>query len=205
MSGPLIKVPPVIVISAFPGTGKTYCAENFHKIMDYRPPIAFIDFDSSAFSGPNFPNNYLDAIQKITEQPNKVTTVLFTSSHKEVRDGLSKRNMIFIFAYPSKQLKSEYLRRYKERGSSDTFINKIDYLWDTWLDEINLEIFSAKSTFGGKKSFLEFGRPALWYVPFRMDDADYYLNDIIPQILRDPTESKFTYKSTYNGDGALDF
>ena len=83
------------IISAFPGTGKTY----YHKMN----PETTLDSDSSNFSwleapagglvrNPEFPNNY---IQHIKENIGKYE-IIFVSSHEEVRKALIE-NCIFFY------------------------------------------------------------------------------------------------------------
>jgi len=119
-----------MIISAFPGTGKTsYC----NLYSDYIPDIFASDSDSSKFDKANFPQNYIEHIkEKISEGYARI----FISSHKEVRDALVENGLEFILVYPKKELKEEYLKRYKERGSTDNFINLISNNWDLWLDEL---------------------------------------------------------------------
>lgn len=115
-----------LIISAFPGTGKSYFCEHAKDLV-------CLDSDSSKFNKDEFPKNY---IQYIKEKYRKVN-IIFVSTHKEVRDALIKEKMKPIFVYPHRSLKDEYLRRYKERGNSEKFIELLDKNWDTWIDEMD--------------------------------------------------------------------
>ena len=119
-----------MLVAGFPGTGKSsYC----YRDADYMPQGFATDSDSSKFDKANFPQNYIEHIKgKISEGYARI----FISSHKEVRDALVENGLEFTLVYPKKELKEEYLKRYKERGSPDGFIKLISDNWDLWLDEL---------------------------------------------------------------------
>ncbi|QIN99774.1 hypothetical protein vaffelhjerte_154 [Salmonella phage vaffelhjerte] len=108
------------VISAFPGCGKTYFTKCFPRVLDS---------DSSKFQKDNFPANYIEHISQAIEEGK----LILVSSHKEVRDALHAAGIDFILLYPERELKEEYLARYKERGSPDSFISLLDSKWDEWI------------------------------------------------------------------------
>lgn len=131
------------IISAFPGTGKTY----YHK----NHPETTLDSDSSQFSwwyddkgnkvldedgnqirNPYFPSNY---IKHIISNIGKYEYI-FVSSHKEVRDALVANCLLFYLVYPDYDDKKIYIERYKQRGSSDDFINLVTSNWEDWIDEL---------------------------------------------------------------------
>jgi hypothetical protein len=118
-----------MLVSAFPGTGKSYYC---YGDADYIPQGFCTDSDSSKFDKSNFPQNYIEHIkQKINEEYARI----FISSHKDVRDALVLNNLPFVLVYPSKELKDEYIQRYKDRGNADGFIQLINSNWDNWLDD----------------------------------------------------------------------
>jgi hypothetical protein len=128
------------VISAFPGTGKTYLHQN-------NTSITILDSDSSMFSwsgagvrDPNFPSNYIDYIK---QRIGKIDIIL-VSSHKVVRDELKKYGILYTLVYPDKSLKDEYLKRYRDRGNDEGFINMIDKNWDNFIDELDNETYPQK-------------------------------------------------------------
>jgi hypothetical protein len=117
-----------IVVSGFPGVGKSYYV-NQGEGSDYMPQRFAIDSDSSTFDKSNFPRNY---IEHIKGNIGKVK-IIFVSSHKEVRDALVEAKIDFTLAYPYVNLKDEYIERYKQRGSDDGFINFISDNWDKFI------------------------------------------------------------------------
>jgi len=115
------------IISAFPGTGKTYVYDMFKDTDKY----SILDSDSSTFSKKgNWPNEY---INHIVSNIGKVD-IIFISSHEEVRKMLEITGIKFNLIYPKKTLKKTYLRRYKKRKSPEAFIDYVDVFWDSWIE-----------------------------------------------------------------------
>jgi hypothetical protein len=132
-----------LVISAFPGTGKSYCYTNEKHLFN-----GILDSDSSEFKwlkdnqgnktnqvNPEFPNNY---IQHIKDNIGKVE-IIFVSSHKEIREALKLAGIEYILVYPNTYQKKEYLKRYKERGSNKAFIDRVESNWEDWIDQCRSE------------------------------------------------------------------
>lgn len=120
------------LICGFPGVGKTHLC----KINGWN------DSDSSKFSWripykddrkhPNWPRNYIEYLSKQTK-----TTLI--STHKVVRDALYVMDMPFSVCYPTRDCKEEYMKRYRDRGSPDAFIEFCYTCWDAWLTELERE------------------------------------------------------------------
>ena len=114
-----------IVISAFPGVGKTY----FYNYMNSMPTETFIvwsgrDSDSSKFPKEGFPQNYVKAIKR--DLRNGIQFTQLVSSHKEVRDAMACAGIDYYLVFPENHLKQVYLERYKRRGSPQAFIDLLD-------------------------------------------------------------------------------
>jgi len=122
-----------LLISAFPGCGKSYLFKNNGNLN-------VLDSDSSTFDKKNFPENY---IKHIKDNIGKVD-IICISSHKEVRDALVENKLDFILAYPDKSIKDEYLNRYKDRGSDDNFIKLLENNWDNWVNELDEQKYCTK-------------------------------------------------------------
>ena len=114
------------VICGFPGVGKSTL---FKELKDSKYKV--LDSDSSTFDKKDFPANYIAHIKEKTKEG----YTILASSHKEVRDALINEEMMFTLVYPDKSLKDEYLARYKERGSPQSFIDLLDENWDTWIGQ----------------------------------------------------------------------
>lgn len=131
------------IIAGFPGVGKT----NFYS--DTRHCIAY-DSDSTSYSwitdedgnkvrNPEFPQNYIEHIKHILD----VADYIFVSTHDVVRQALQEEGLRYILVYPDRSEKEKYLRRYKQRGSSDEFIRLMDKNWDTFLDQLEAETYPS--------------------------------------------------------------
>lgn len=122
----------MMIISGFPGIGKTY----------YYNTVAnkVADSDSSKFSWlkegirhPEFPQNYIDHIKMLLIGR---YDFIFVSSHKVVRDALVSNGLEFTLAFPESHLKDEYLQRFELRGNEESFIRMIDDSWDLFMSEL---------------------------------------------------------------------
>ena len=118
------------IISAFPGTGKTY----LHNLSI----LSILDSDSSKFSwiaegvrNPNFPNEYIRYIRSRSD-----VEMILVSTHKEVREALAKENIHYGLVFPERNLKDEYLNRFMQRGDSEKFIELINHNWDSWITDL---------------------------------------------------------------------
>jgi len=113
------------IISAFPGTGKTYYFESHGRKMS-------LDSDSSKFDKAYFPGNYIQHIKDYIG----FLDIIFVSSHKEVRDALYEAGLHYILVYPHSSLAEEYRQRYIDRYSSQNFVDMIKQNWDDWHNEL---------------------------------------------------------------------
>lgn len=129
MKHPYPQIGISMLVSAFPGTGKShYCNQSG---LDNYPGWA-TDSDSSMFDKARFPDNYIEHIKRHIGKCCRI----FISSHKEVREALVANGLPFTLVYPHVSLKQEYLERYKQRGSSQAFIDLIYNNWEAWLTEL---------------------------------------------------------------------
>ena len=136
------------IVSAFPGTGKTFYHQNNSKTS--------LDSDSIDYSwlcnddgtrtnvrNPAFPQNYIDHIK---ENIGKYEHI-FVSSHKEVREALLNNCLFFYLVYPSKSEKSFYMKKYEDRGSNPAFIKLIGDNWDARLNEVDESASNEESIY----------------------------------------------------------
>lgn len=121
-----------MIISAYPGVGKSYAVERLSKEL---PDMKFLDSDSSFFSwiydnkgnktnrrNPRFPENYIDYIKSHIQDAD----IIFVSSHFEVRECLTDENIDYIVAVPSLSVESLRVLRsgMEKRGSSFEFVTE---------------------------------------------------------------------------------
>lgn len=136
------------VISAFPACGKSYFY-NIQKDLG----LKVLDSDSSEFSwikdesgnntkerNPDFPSNYIEHIKNNLGS----VDIIFVSSHDIVRNALKESNINYYLAYPQKELKQEWVERFKSRGNNEGFIQFISSNWDSFIDDIENEAFPIK-------------------------------------------------------------
>lgn len=123
-----------LVISAFPGTGKT--------VLTQYKGLNILDSDSSKFDKAGFPDNYIKHIKEKADTYDSdipalkpFVDILCVSSHKVVRDAMKADRIHYTLVYPYLESKEEYLDRYRKRGSSEAFITLLDSNWKTWLSE----------------------------------------------------------------------
>lgn len=139
-----------LLISAFPGTGKSTIHKNAeehglikcHIAVDKEtgevtrdiprtPGVRVFDSDSSLFPKDNFPANYIAAIKETIELCPHV--VILISSHEEVRDALKAAGLEYDLVYPNQSLKDEYVQRYVQRGSPEGFVRLMDDRWEQFI------------------------------------------------------------------------
>jgi hypothetical protein len=121
-----------IIVSAFPGCGKSYCTQ-------YGKNLIIHDSDSSKFhfldekgeSNPDWPNNYIQHIIRLKSRG--YYDVIFVSSHADIRRVLKDNGLRYLLVYPERNCKDEYLQRYRHRGSSLSFVERLEANWQDWL------------------------------------------------------------------------
>jgi hypothetical protein len=126
-----------LVISAFPGAGKSWLAQNPGNLR-------ITDSDSSGFSWtnqaenirhPEWPQNYM---RHILEQI-RISDIVFVSTHKDVRDAMLKAMIPFILVYPSLDMKQEYIQRYIDRGNASAFVALLEQNYELWIAELEAQ------------------------------------------------------------------
>lgn len=123
------------MVAAMPGVGKTYL---FNR-PEYKG-LKMTDSDSSKFSwdkngerSKEFPENYIKHIKSCIQEG---YDLILVSSHKIVRDAMLEEGIDFNLVYPSKDQKDEYIKRFIERGSPESFVKLVGDNWNSWIDEI---------------------------------------------------------------------
>lgn len=127
---PVNRNTPQVVISAFPGTGKSFIFKNQERLsLDGK--VVF-DSDSSTFDKQHFPANYIAHIKSLlADNPH---CLIMVSSHAAVRQAMREAGIDYILVYPDVVLKPAYLDRYNERGSPRAFCNMMDEKWEDFIE-----------------------------------------------------------------------
>lgn len=115
-----------IIVSAFPGCGKTT------MFNELNGKIKIMVSDSSKFDKTNFPRNYIEHIKENIDN----VDIMFISSHEDVRNALENEDIDFDLFYPSIDRKLEFLENYVKRRSNREFIMKVDANWKEWIEGI---------------------------------------------------------------------
>ena len=134
-----------LIVSAFPGSGKTYMFENQkntkyvfnNEIHEFK----FKDSDSSKYAkDEGWEKRYIDDILKLRFDYD----FIFISQHNKVLEELDRRNIPFAQVIPEagysdtkEDVKKEWMKRFYTRDNShikdfDKFIDLIDTNWDKW-------------------------------------------------------------------------
>jgi hypothetical protein len=118
-----------ILVSAFPGIGKSYATDVLRKAGHN-----VSDSDSSLFPKTSFPQSYLAHIKTLIEQGN--IDYLFISSHKDVREGLEEMGLKYYLMYPDpkQDLKEEFMERYIQRGSPPAFLELMSKQFEIFVE-----------------------------------------------------------------------
>ncbi|MBW2998391.1 ATP-binding protein [Candidatus Woesearchaeota archaeon] len=120
------------IISAWPGTGKTYLGRNSDStIIDFRSGL--YSKDDEKIINPNFPENYIGAMKKII--PNY--EIILISCHSVVIDALEKEKISYTLIYPEIFLKEEYIKRYKNRANPEGWIQNVANNWEKWIKDFD--------------------------------------------------------------------
>jgi gluconate kinase len=128
-----------MIISGFPGIGKTYYATNFENAKD---------LDSTPFSkldngerNPEFPNNYINKLKEIKDDYD----IIFVSSHKETRDALANANLDYIVIYPDLKLKGNkeaFMKRYRTREhhtDRESFLKLMEKNFEKFAEDLMMD------------------------------------------------------------------
>ena len=139
-----------MIIAGFPGVGKSMAA-NLFGTADTENENFCIDLESSYFHWivdkdgnkhlhPEWPANYINAIKMLlfeTRGLEKYKNLKYVciSTHKDVLNALSDQEIEFCIVAPLS--KENTIDRYKRRGSSEEFIQKLDENWDIFMNDLD--------------------------------------------------------------------
>ena len=141
-----------MVVCGFPGMGKSTYTKNLDmsntiiKVYDSDSSLySWLDrYDYSKGRHPDFPNNYMNHIKAV----NTDNSLVFVSSHKEVRHALMDANIPYVIMYPDLDRcnKEAYIthRIYEREGIYDGLTSLMIKNWESWIKEIDEEEYGAK-------------------------------------------------------------
>lgn len=135
----------VYIICGFPGVGKS-TLYNAGKACDY---VQITYSASSKYAKYDFPQNYVSDIHRMyveAKQSAYKTVVILCSTHEDVRRALKERGIPYVLVFPERDIKQEYLERYREHGASPELVRLISDNWDNWLGQLEKEERTQKVT-----------------------------------------------------------
>lgn len=135
-----------MIISAFPGCGKTTLGNKYKNVIDLESSLYKYFFDKDITrkeieerkatpreKNPEYPKNYIKAIQEAI----KNYDIVLTSCGPLIRSELKKNKLENIVVYPSIDCKDEYIQRYIDRGNHSNFINHVKKNFEEWIKKFD--------------------------------------------------------------------
>lgn len=116
-----------VVISAFPGCGKTFAYTLLNK------KFKILDSDDILLDKKGFPNTYISSVINNISQYD----IIFVSAHASVRKALNENGIYYTLYYPHKRRKEEFIQNYKDRYSDSKMIVYLTKNYDRLVDEID--------------------------------------------------------------------
>lgn len=120
-----------IICASFCGTGKTHLCSSSQR---------YIEFECWEYQNDDFPINYVSDIKSQIGRVNYI----FISTNPVILKELYKSGIDIILVYPKFELKEEYIKRYKDRGSSDDFIEMLNRNWHDWITELHEQTYCSQ-------------------------------------------------------------
>lgn len=157
------KVIPTMIVSVFPGLGKTTLAHQF--------PQMFCDLESSDFHywgatnengqaliNSRWPYNYIEQIAALSRATGMYQAV-FVSSHDTVRQKMGEARIPYTLIYPedTPEMKKILFDRYKSRGSSPEFIQSMDENWSEYIKSMAEDGYATKKLALNPDALLQWG------------------------------------------------
>ena len=120
---------PALVISGFPGIGKSHFFKNEKELQVLDSDSSSYSWESEGVRHPDFPANYIAHIKDNIDKAD----VICVSSHDVVRSALKEADIAFYLVHPARSAKEEYLQRFKDRESPGAFLTLLDRDWDAFI------------------------------------------------------------------------
>lgn len=127
-----------ILVLAYPGSGKTYIADNYKNVSDFEFQHYRYDYGEYKHlpleqlkgrteirtNNPNWPNNFFKALDSEL-QNGRIVLVPFATSLLEILDYLEASNGVrIVFAIQEKGALGKLLESFRNRGNSEEFIER---------------------------------------------------------------------------------
>jgi hypothetical protein len=144
-----------MIIAAFDGVGKTYFCNHVEDAKDFDcMPYKYLlpETDSDSLEGekakanfdlemnPKYPENYIHAI---LENKDSCEYLVIPSDYR-VLAGLAFQNVPYILCFPTNSAKEEYLKRFRQRGNTEDFIDIFIGGWDDFMVALRKDRYGVK-------------------------------------------------------------
>lgn len=150
-----------VVISGFPGVGKTYAAEHSEewgmKIVEIEPSqyLWTPGEDGKLQKNTNYPENLCAEVMRYLKAGQSVDVIL-VDAHTAIQKALHRNHIPFVSVYPKLECKEEYLRRYIRSGKPFPFVDTISGSWNELIEDGKTRAKNGQSTiFLGSDSYLD--------------------------------------------------
>lgn len=143
------------ILFGFPGVGKTYAADHqeelnldiedsdsmkFHWLYDDDGNFVMDAFGNRAVH-PEWPQNYANYIRMLIDEAPNPPDVILVSTHEEVMKAvlntIADENTVFWAMVPHPSLKDRFLKLYRDRASTQQFIDQMNYYWGDYIKSVN--------------------------------------------------------------------
>lgn len=119
-----------MIIAAFPGAGKTTIEQQYPDTFKDTPTEDLVELYGWT---PLYFEEFADRVAEVV-QSGKIAFMLPVTDVMDRLIGLGYQVKCYV---PNQSDKEEYMDRYKERGSDESFLKRIDSSWDWWLHQIH--------------------------------------------------------------------
>lgn len=114
------------IIVGFPGIGKSYISK------DTTGAYSWLNIHDEPGYAKGAEESFFTGVLLLAQQPG----VLLLPAHRMVGNFLISQNLTFTSVFPKRCLKNDYLKRYRERGSSVEFVELVEKRWDPFVDNM---------------------------------------------------------------------
>ena len=133
-----MKIQEKILVLAYPGSGKTYLADNYENVSDFEFQHYRYDYGEHKHlpleqlkgrseirtNNEGWPNNFFKALDDEL-QKGRIVLVPFATSLLEILDYLEESSGVrIIFAIQDKNYFEQLAKRFRSRGNSEEFIER---------------------------------------------------------------------------------
>lgn len=113
-----------MIICGFAGIGKSYMCKHYAN---------WIDLESTPFE------KDFERYVKVAQHMDKQGYNVMLSCHGDLRKLLHEKGIEYTLVVPKRELKEEYINRYKNRGNTESFIKNLNSNWDKFCKPYEFE------------------------------------------------------------------